>query len=78
MNNLTKKDAVFTFGINCKEAFKELKHRLITAPVLTFYDLEHESILETDASDFVISVILTQKGQDRKKRPIAYYSRKMT
>jgi hypothetical protein len=78
LNNLTKKDTVFALSAECKEAFKELKHRLMIAPVLAIYDPEKESILETDASDFAISAILTQKGDDGKKRPVAYYSRKMT
>ena len=78
LNNLTKKDTAFAFRKECKEAFEALKHRLMTAPVLVFHDPERQSILETDASDFAISAILTQKGDDGKKRPVAYYSRKMT
>ena len=34
-------------------------------------------ILETDASDYTIRVYLTQKGDDNKIKPIAYYSRKI-
>ena len=75
---LTKKDLRFIFGIDCKEAFKELKHRLTTAPILAIYDSEKEIILETDVSDYTIGACLTQKEDKRKIRPIAYYSRKMT
>ena len=74
---LTKKESRFTFGINCKEAFKELKRRLTTASILAIYDLKKEVILETDALDYIIKTCLTQKGEDNKIRPIAYYSRKM-
>jgi hypothetical protein len=59
LNNLTKKDKAFVFNYDYRKAFKELKHRLIVAPILIIYDLEKELILETDASDFVISRILT-------------------
>ena len=55
---LTKKELRFIFGINYKEAFKELKRRLITAPILATYDPEKEVILETDTSDYVIRVYL--------------------
>jgi hypothetical protein len=59
LNNLTKKETMFDFKAVYKEAFKELKRLLIEAPILVFHDPERESVLETDASDFVISRILT-------------------
>ena len=43
---------------------KELKQRLITALILKHYYPNRESILETDASDRVVSGILTQKQKD--------------
>ena len=58
MTVLIKKDSRFIFGIDYKEAFKELKRRLITAPILAIYDLEKEVILETDALDYAIGVCL--------------------
>ena len=50
---------MFNFRAGYKEAFKELKRLLIEAPILVFHDPKRESVLETDASDFVISRILT-------------------
>ena len=46
------------FRADYKESFKELKYRLITALILIIYNLELESILETDALDLVVSIIL--------------------
>ena len=78
LTELTKKGVNFIFGRECKEAFKAIKQRLSSAPILALYDPELQTDLETDASDYAIGACLTQKGDDGKSRPIAYYSRKMT
>ena len=78
LTKLTCKDTPFIWNHDCEEAFKELKHRLATAPILAIFDPEREAILETDASDYAIGACLTQKGEDKKLRTVAYYSRKMT
>ena len=75
---LTKKDASFEFGKSCKEAFKELKRRLTTAPILRIFDHTKEAYLETDASDKAIGAVLNQKDEHGKLVPTAFYSRKMT
>jgi hypothetical protein len=59
LNNLTKKDVVFAFRANYREAFKELKQRLLASDVLRIHDPELENILETNALDLVIATILT-------------------
>ena len=78
LSNLTKKEVSFNFDADCKMAFKELQHRLTTAPILAIYDPERQALLETDASDFAIGACLTQKDDEGRIRTIAYYSRKMT
>ena len=57
------------------EAFKTLKKKCMTAPVLTFADLEKPFILETDASGIGLGAVLLQKQEDGKLHPIAYASR---
>ena len=52
--------------------------RLTVALILAIFDPEHEAILETNASDYAISVYLTQKRNDDKIRIVAFYARKMT
>ena len=49
--------------------FAELKHRLYCALVLTLLDLQQPFEIETDASDYAIGAVLTQKGH-----PVAYHS----
>lgn len=59
-------------------AFKELKHRFTTAPVLMHFDPSKVTYLETDASDFALGAVLSQKDDNGKLRPIAFHSRKLT
>jgi hypothetical protein len=54
-----KKEIDFYFRKREEEAFKELKRRLTSAPILTIFNLEKEALLEMDASDEVIRVYLT-------------------
>eukprot|EP00253_Pinus_taeda_P003145 PITA_03145 len=45
-----------------QKAFRELKDRLCTAPVLALPDLQQTFEVETDASDYAIGAALTQHG----------------
>ena len=78
LTKLTYKDTPFIWNHDCEEAFKELKYRLATMPILAIFDLEREAILETNTSDYAIGACLTQKGDNKKLRTMAYYSYKMT
>jgi hypothetical protein len=59
----------FAWGWSQQQAFDDLKQRLCSAPVLSLPDLQHPFEIETDASDYVVGVILTQHGH-----PVAYHS----
>jgi hypothetical protein len=59
LNKLTRKGTPFVFDQACQDAFKDLKHRLTSLPILGHYNLEAESMLETDASDEVVAGILS-------------------
>ncbi len=55
-----------------EEAFKLLKEKLVTAPILIYPDFRKEFILYTDASKIALGAILHQKGDDGKEHVIAY------
>jgi hypothetical protein len=59
----------FFWSESQKKAFKELKHHLCSALVLTLPDLQQPFEIETDASDYAIGAVLTQHGH-----PVAYHS----
>ena len=73
--DLTKKDNKFMWNQNCEDSFRELKMRLMSAPVLAFPQVGgNKFILDTDASAYAIGVVLSQV-QDGKERVIIYGSR---
>jgi hypothetical protein len=61
-----------------EKAFVSLKERFTTAPVLSHYNPKRQCIVETDASDFALGAVLSQKGPDEILYPIAYHSRKFS
>jgi transposase InsO family protein len=74
----TKKEAKWEWGEKEQQAFHRLKEALSTTPVLTHFDPEKPIQIETDASKYVCSGILSQQCEDGKWRPVAYRSKTMT
>jgi len=58
------------------KAFKELKTRFTTAPILAHFDATKPVIIETDASDFAIGAVLSQRDGENRLHPVAFHSRK--
>ena len=76
MVGLTKKGVRFEWVEECEAAFRELKHRFISAPVLRYFDPDKEIIVETDASDYVLAGVMSQYDTDGILHPIAFFSKK--
>lgn len=45
---------------------------------MTYFDPEKEAIVECDASDKAVGGTLSQRGEDGRLHPVAYYSKKFT
>ena len=73
MCRLLGKDATFDFDEACMEAFKELKSRFITTPIMTVLKWNEPFEIMCDTSDFAIGLLLAQR-YDRKFRAIYYAS----
>jgi hypothetical protein len=67
----------FSWDEICTQAFKELKERFTSAPILRHFNPSLQPIMETDASDFAIGAVLSQRFEDGKLHPNAFFSRKM-
>ena len=77
--------APIEWTLHCQEVFDELKACFCSAPILKHFDPALETILETDASDYVVSGILFQRHPDPAKpdgrgtlHPVAFMSEKMS
>ena len=55
-------------------AFKIIKSKLKTAPVLASPQIGKSFVIETDASMHGLAATLLQKGHDDKEHPILYFS----
>ncbi len=77
LHNLTKKNQKFVWSTDCENAFKELKNRLTSTPILLHPDPQKPFIVECDASNYAIGSILSQKDENGKLHPVAYYSRSL-
>ncbi|GFU55689.1 retrovirus-related Pol polyprotein from transposon 297 [Trichonephila clavipes] len=62
----------------CQESFVQLKEKLLTNPVLYAPDFKRQFILQTDASDTGIGIVLAQRNDTGEEHPILYLSKKFS
>lgn len=74
----TKNPPPWLWTEECQRAFEGLKKAFSEAPILAMFEPGLETVLETDASDFVTAAVLSQRGRDGILRPVAFLSKKMT
>lgn len=72
ITHLQKKAVKFEWTSECEKAFKELKHRLTTAPILKVPNMDKDFLVCTDASEEGLGAVLMQD-----EGVIAYASRKL-
>jgi transposase InsO family protein len=80
ISDLLRQDFKFEWVDTQEAAF--LKITILFAsgktPILRHYDPDRPALLETDASDFAIAGILSQKFEDGKIHPVRFTSRKLS
>jgi hypothetical protein len=74
LHRLLRKDAKFMWGETQENAFRSLKDKLMSKPILQYPDFSREFILITDASNEGAGAVLSQ-GEIGKDLPIAFASR---
>lgn len=77
LTNLTKKDVPFTWNQECEKSFRDLKLAFKQGSMLAHFDPNKQTILETDASDYVTAAVLSQYDDSGILRPVAFMSKKM-
>jgi hypothetical protein len=76
--DLTKKEVKWEWTSKAQAAFDGLKNKLTTAPILQHFNPDKEIIIETDASNYGCSGIISQRDENGQWRPVAYRSKTMT
>ena len=58
---LLEKDENLDFDESCRSAFKEIKSRLVTAPIMLTHDWNNDYEIMCDASDYALGAVLGQR-----------------
>jgi hypothetical protein len=74
LNNLTKKDAPWSWGNDEQNTFDTLKRRITEEPILRQPQMDQQFELEVDASGYALSAVLMQRQEDGKRHPVGFYS----
>ena len=77
LHELTKINIKWTWNKEHQDTFDKLKDLICDAPVLTYPDPEKPYMVETNASNYAVGVVLSQKQDNGKWHPIAYLSKSM-
>ena len=77
LNKLLRKGTPFEWGEEQETAFKELKEKLLSPPILAMADKEGDFTLDVDASNNAIGAELSQ-DQEGEERVIEYASMTLT
>ena len=77
LTDLTKKDHPFEWTTECQIAFEIMKRKLTSAPILVKADLNKPFVVETDASQSHIAVVIMQYDRNNLPQVISYYSKKL-
>jgi len=72
---LTRKDTPWNFDENCRRAFNTLKQAFTSVPILTHWVPDAQLVVETNASDYALTAILSIMTKDNEIHPIAFHSR---
>jgi len=79
LTKLTSPVVPFSWTPKAGQAFAELKERFTSAPILVHPDPSRQFIMEVDASDTGVGVVLSQcSGSDQKLHPCAFLSRHLS
>lgn len=79
LTRLTSTHLHFVWTAEADAAFRHLKERFSSPPVLTHPDSKLQFIVEVDSSSTGIGVVLSQRSpKDQKVHPCAFFSRKLS
>jgi hypothetical protein len=78
LTQLMRKDCPFEWTPEREQAFQEIKKRFAEDPIIYMFNPELPAHMESDASNHTIAAVLLQFDENGTKRPVAYFSRKMT
>lgn len=76
LTRLTAKNVKFEWTDDAEGAFQSLKQRLVEAPILRYPDFRIPFVLATDASQYALGAVLSQRHNGHE-HPVAFASRQL-
>jgi hypothetical protein len=73
---LTRKNTALVWDTAYTNSFAALKYAFTTALILHHFDYNHEAVIETNASDYVSTGILSQYHDEGILYPVTFFSKK--
>nr|AAG24792.1 pol protein [Colletotrichum gloeosporioides] len=77
LTDLSRKDQPFEWKEAQEIAFKKIKDRITSEPVLMIPNPQNQFEVEADASDFALGAQLSQRDSEGRLHPCAFFSRKL-
>lgn len=77
LNSLIKKNIKFALNKSCKLAFEKWKQRVCEASILIHFDFSKQCHVETNLSDYVNAVMLSQKDDKSILYSAAFFSKQI-
>ena len=71
---LTQKDIPWKFDSSCHNAFNSLKKVFISTSIFTYQISNTQLIMETDASDYTLTAIISIVNKDNEVHPVVFHS----
>lgn len=71
-------DLNFMWTVEAESSFTALKGLIVNGPALALYDPELPTYVTTDASDYELGTVLTQRHSDQSERVVAFASRTLS
>jgi len=78
LTHLTQKDTSWKFNPSYQDAFNSLKKAFTSTSILSHWIPDAQLIMETDASDYALTAILSIVNKDNEVHPVAFHSRTFT
>jgi len=74
LTHLIQKDIPWKFDSSCIDAFNSLKKAFTSTPILTHWIPDAQLIVETDASNYALTIIFFTVNKDNEVHPVAFHS----
>ena len=78
LRDLLCKENQWFWGPKQDKSFLNVKHSLVSTPILALYDPNKETKINSDASSYGIGGVVLQKQDDGNWKPVSYVSRALT